>query len=58
MKKMKLKIIKPKADKATLYRHCFNEACNMLVLAGLYKSTRSAENSIRILIKQRYEKEG
>ena len=55
---MKLKIIKPKLDKAKLYRHCFNEACNMLVLAGLYKSTRSAENSIRILIKQRYEKEG
>ena len=43
---MKLKVIKPKIDKAKLYRHAFNEACNMLVMAGFYKSTTSAEQSI------------
>lgn len=51
---MKLKIIKPKIDRAKLYRHAFNEACNMLVLAGLYKSTASAENSILTKIKGKW----
>jgi len=50
---MKLKVIKPKIDKAKLYRYAFNEACNMLVLAGLYKSTSSAENSILKRIKNK-----
>jgi hypothetical protein len=49
---MKLKIIKPKIDKATLYRFAFNEACNILVRAGFYKSTRSAEFSILTRIKK------
>ena len=50
---MKLKIIKPKIDKAKLYRYAFNEACNMLVMAGFYKSTHSAENSIIKIIKSK-----
>ena len=49
---MKLKIIKPAVDKKKLYRLAFNEACNMLVRAGLYRSTHSAENSILINIKK------
>lgn len=49
---MKLKIIKPKIDKAKLYRYAFNEACNMLVRAGFYKSTHAAENSIIKKVKE------
>ena len=49
---MKLKIIKPKINKAKLYRYAFNEACNLLVMHGVYKSTHSAENSILIKIKK------
>lgn len=49
---MKLKFIKPKIDKAKLYRYAFNEACNMLVRAGYYKSTYSAEISIIKKVKQ------
>jgi hypothetical protein len=48
---MKLKVIKSKIDKAKLYRYAFNEACNMLVNAGFYKSTISAENTILTKIK-------
>lgn len=47
---MKLKAIKPKPDKAKLYRLAFNIACNILVRAGFYKSTASAEHSILIKI--------
>lgn len=43
---MRLKIIKPRIDKKKLYRYAFNEACNLLVMHGIYKSTISAENSI------------
>lgn len=53
--KMKLKIIKPKIDKAKLYRYAFNEACNMLVMHGIYKSTISAENSILTKIKKQWK---
>jgi hypothetical protein len=49
---MKLKIIKPKIDKAKLYRFAFNEACNILVRGGYYKTTMSAENSILTKIKK------
>jgi len=49
---MKLKIIKPKLDKAKLYRYAFNYACNLLVMHGIYKSTISAENSILTQIKK------
>ncbi len=48
---MKLKWIKPKINKARLYRYAFNEACNMLVRAGIYKSTHSAEKSILDIVK-------
>jgi hypothetical protein len=43
---MKLKIIKNKIDKKSLYRQAFNNACNLLVINGIYKSTKSAENTI------------
>ena len=43
---MKLKVIKPKIDKAKLYRYAFNIACNILVHENYYISTKSAEQSI------------
>lgn len=43
---MRLKFIKPPIDKSKLYRIAFNRACNILVKAGYYKSTLSAEASI------------
>ena len=49
---MKLKVIKPKIEKVKLYRLAFNDACNMLVRAKVYKTTKSAENSILTNIKK------
>ncbi|MFA5195575.1 MAG: hypothetical protein WC401_07235 [Bacteroidales bacterium] len=49
---MEPKIIKPKVDKAKLYRLAFNIACNVLVHEGYYKSTKSAEASILRLAKK------
>jgi hypothetical protein len=49
---MKLKIVKPKIDKAKLYRYAFNIACNVLVMEGYYKSTKSAEQSILRIVKK------
>lgn len=47
---MKLRWIKQKIDKCKLYRYAFNEACNLLVMHGVYKSTMSAENTIRKIV--------
>jgi hypothetical protein len=49
---MKLKTIKPKVDKAKLYRFAFNIACNILVIERYYKSTKSAEQAILRLAKK------
>lgn len=49
---MKLKTIKPKPDKAKLYRLAFNIACNILVRENYYISTKSAEQSILRLAKK------
>ena len=43
---MKLRFFRPEIEKKVLYRVAFNEACNMLVRNGFYKSTQSAEMSI------------
>ena len=51
---MKLKYLKETISKERLYRAAFNEACNMLVLNRIYKSTMSAENSILSKIKKSY----
>ncbi len=50
---MKLKVIKPRIDKAKKYRLAFNIACNILVTEGYYASTKHAERSIlRVAEKQ------
>lgn len=51
---MKLKSIKPKINKAKLYRYAFNTACNMLVVAGQYNSTKHAEKSLLNETKKNY----
>ena len=50
---MKLRFIKNKIDKKKLYRFAFNEACNMLVRAGFYKTTKSAEGVILNKVKKK-----
>jgi hypothetical protein len=52
---MKLKYLKETINKEKLYRLAFNEACNLLVINGFYKSTYSAENSILMRIKKTYD---
>lgn len=52
---MRLKFIKPKIDKVKLYRYAFNEACNILVRTGYYKSTLSAEITILKKVKKEIE---
>ena len=52
---MKLKPIKEKINKEKMYRLAFNEACNLLVINGFYKSTYSAEGSIIARIKKTYQ---
>lgn len=47
---MKLRIIKPIINEKDFYRLAFNIACNILVENGYYKSTLSAENSIKLKI--------
>jgi len=49
---MKLEIIKSQSDKIKLYRYAFNNACNILVINKIYKSTKSAENTILKRVKQ------
>jgi len=51
---MKLKLLKETISKEKLYRLAFNEACNMLVIHGYYKSTHSAEGAILCRIKKTY----
>jgi len=51
---MKLKLVKESISKEKLYRLAFNEACNILVINGLYKSTYSAEGAIIGRIKKTY----
>lgn len=52
---MKLKPIKERISKEKMYRLAFNEACNLLVINGFYKSTRSAEGSILSMIRKTFD---
>ena len=54
---MKLRIIKPIINEKDFYRLAFNIACNILVENGYYKSTLSAENSIKLKILNRYDRQ-
>ena len=51
---MKLRYLKETISKEKMSRLAFNEACNVLVMHGLYKSTYSAENSILTQIKKSF----
>lgn len=51
---MKLKFFKETINETQYYRLAFNEACNLLVINGIYKSTISAETTITKKIRKEY----